>query len=249
MNIKYNTFRIGRLALMATTVAFALNSCTPEEEAPVVETPGTPTPAIYDGFGALVAVKTVTTIEVGFGIPDQEVIFGMGVAAFFDGVDYATHIDGGTVTCEDTLLSRFTDGTYSTYSTTSATGIEFSGDANWDVTGAGEIPAFSHTADRGFPNVGAITSDETVVRADGYTLTLDGGISNADSIIWVVGGESFGATGPMNSRTFTAAELSALQVGTSIIQVAPYNIDSAMKSGKKFYFINEMVVTKTVTVE
>ncbi len=103
--------------------------------------------------------------------------------------------------------------------------------------------------DCGFPNVGAITSDETVIRADGYTVTLNGGISNPDSIQWVVGGESFGVTGPMNSRTFTAAELSALQAGPSIIQVAPYNIDSAMKSGKKFYFVNQMVVKKSVTVE
>ena len=249
MNIKYNTFRIGLLALMVTTVAFTMNSCTPEDEEPVLETPETPTPAIYDGFGALVATKTVTVIEVGFGIPDQEVIFGVGVAAFFDGVDFTTRLDAGTVTCEDTLLSRFPDGTYSTYSTTSATGLEFSGNANWDVSGAGEIPAFSHTADRGFPNVGAITSDETVVRADGYTVTLDGGISNSDSIQWVVGGESLGVTGPMNSRTFTATELSALQAGPSIIQVAAYNLDSAMKSGKKFYFINQMVVTKSVTVE
>lgn len=70
MNIKYNTFRIGLLALMVTTVAFTMNSCTPEDEEPVLETPETPTPAIYDGYGALVATKTVTVIEVGFGIPD-----------------------------------------------------------------------------------------------------------------------------------------------------------------------------------
>ena len=60
------------------------------------------------------ATKTVTVIEVGFGIPHKEVIFGVGVAVFFDGVDFTTRLDAGTVTNEDTLLSRFLDGTYST---------------------------------------------------------------------------------------------------------------------------------------
>lgn len=240
---------MGRLALMATTVAFTMNSCTPEDEEPVVETPTTPTPTITDGYGALVAVKTVTTIEVGFGIPDQEVIFGMGVAAFFDGTDYTTRLDAGTVTCEDSLLSRFTDGTYSTYNTTSVTGIEFAGDPSWSVSGAGLIPSFTHTSDRGFPYLESITSEATVNRANGYTMTLQGGQANTDSILWVIGGEPFGTTGPMSSRTFTAAELSGLQAGTSIIQVAAYNIDSSMEGGKKFYYINEKVVTQTVTVE
>ena len=251
MKTNFNPYKIGQLALISAVVAVSFSACNTEEEpTPPSTSGGTPTPQINDGYGTFVAAKTVTTIDPGFGIPPQEVDYGIGVAVFFNGTDYATYIDGGTVSVEGEELSRFDNGTYSTYSQTSATGIDYSGAADWETTGAGDIPAISHTSTNGFPTVGAITSSETIVRADGYTVTLQGGISNADSVIWVVGGVELGTTGSQNSRTFTAAELSDLQAGAgNIIQVAAYNVESAVFGGKTFYFINEKVVTKTVTVE
>ncbi len=251
MNRTNSAFRFGRLAAMVTIVAVSFSACnTEDDDTPPSTSGGTPTPQINDGHGTFVAAKTVTTIDPGFGVPPQEIEFGIGVAVFFNGTDYSTYIDGGTVTCEDETLSRFDNGTYSTYSQTSVTGLEFSGNANWDVTGAGDIPAFSHTADRGFPGISAISSPDVITRANGYTVTFDGAMSNTDSVIWVVGSKQFSTTGAVNSRTFTADELSDLQTGAgNIIQVAAYNIDSEVYGGKTFYFINEKVVTKTVTVE
>jgi len=250
MKTNFNIFRIGQLAAVSAVVAMSFSACNTEEDpTPPDTTGGTPTPQINDGYGTFVAAKTVTTIDPGFGVPPQDIDYGIGVAVFFNGTDYSTYIDGGTVKVEDETLSRFDNGTYSTYSQTSATGIDYSGAANWETTGAGDIPAITHASSQGFPNIGKITSPETVNRANGYTVTFQSGISNADSIIWVIGGEPFSTTGQQSTRTFTAAELSGLQAGTSIIQVAAYNIESAVFGGKTFYFINEKVVTKTVTVE
>lgn len=250
MNTHKSILRFGRLMALGTIVALSFSACNSDDDNTNQNTSGgTPTPQINDGHGTLVAAKTVTTMNQPF-IGPIEIEYGIGVAVFFNGTDYNSFIDGGTVKCEDETLSRFQNGSYSTYSQTSATGIDFSGNANWDVSGAGDIPAFSHTASRSFPGISAISSPETITRANGYTVTFNGNMSNTDSVIWVVGSKQFSTTGPMNSRTFTAAELSDLQTGAgNIIQVAAYNIESAVYGGKTFYFINEKVVTKTVTVE
>jgi hypothetical protein len=244
-----NFFRIGRLSLIAAAVSVSLNSCETEDPAPADTSGGTPTPQINDGHGTLVAAKTITVINQPF-VGEIEVEYGIGVAVFFNGTDYETFISGGDVTCEEEALSVFDNGSYSTYSQTSATGLDFSGNPDWTVSGAGDIPSFSHTADRGFPGISKITSPDVINRANGYTVTFQGNMTNTDSVIWVVGSKQFSTTAAMNSRTFTAAELSDLTPGAgNIIQVAAYNIDSEVYGGKTFYFINEKVVTKTVTVE
>ncbi|MCF8256888.1 MAG: hypothetical protein K9J06_05015 [Flavobacteriales bacterium] len=245
-------FRFGRLAALATIVAVSFSACNTDDDddTPPDSSGGTPTPQINAGHGTLVAAKTVTTIDPGFGVPPQDIDYGIGVAVFFNGTDYQTYISGGDVTCEDEALSQFDNGTYSTYSQTSTTGLDFSGDPSWTVSGNGDIPAFTHTADRGFPGISKITSPDVVTRSAGYTVTFQGNMSNTDSVIWVVGSKQFATTVAMNSRTFTADELSDLTAGAgNIIQVAAYNLDSAVYGGKTFYFINEKVVTKTVTVE
>lgn len=243
-----NIFRFGRLAMIAAVVSVSISSCNSDEEEP--SAPGsTPTPTINDGHGTLVAVKTITTINQPF-IGDIDVEFGIGVAVFTDGTNYESYVDGGTVTCEGETLSKFDHGSYSSYSQTSVTGLEFSGNPDWTVSGAGNIPQFSHTANRGFPNVGKITSATTINRANGYTLTFQGNMSNTDSVIWVIGSKVFPTTVAMNTRTFTADELNDVQTGAgNIIQVAAYNLDSREFGGKTFYFVNEFVVTQTVTVE
>jgi hypothetical protein len=244
-----NIFRIGRLSLIAAAVSVSLNSCETEDPAPADTSGGTPTPQINDGHGTLVAAKTITVINQHF-VGEIEVEYGIGVAVFFNGTDYDSFISGGDVTCEEEELSVFDNGSYSTYSQTSATGLDFSGNPNWTVSGAGDIPAFEHTANRGFPGISAISSPETITRANGYTVTFNGNMTNTDSVIWVVGNKQFSTTAAMNTRTFTADELSDLTTGAgNIIQVAAYNLDSEVYGGKTFYFINEMVVTKTVTVE
>jgi hypothetical protein len=245
-----NIFRYGRLMAIAAAVAVSSSSCNTDDEEPTEPAGGTPTPTINDGHGTLVAAKTITTINQPF-VGDIEVEFGIGVAVFTDGTNYESYVDGGSVTCEGESLSKFDNGSYSTYSQTSVTGLEFSGNPDWTVSGAGDIPQFNHTANRGFPNVGKITSSTTVNRANGYTLTFQGNMSNTDSVIWVIGSKVFPTTGPVgSSRTFTADELSDLQTGAgNIIQVAAYNIDSEEFGGKTFYFVNEYVVTQTVTIE
>lgn len=248
MNYFNNYFRLGRLAALATIVAVSFSACNTDDD----ETPdqgGTPTPQVYSGYGALVAVKSTTTMTQPI-IGDVEIDLGLAVAVFFNGTDYETFVSGGSVTCEGETLDVQSNGSYAyTPSQTNATGIDFSGNPDWAVSGNGDIPNFTHSATRGFPNVGKITSPTTVTRSSGYTLTVQGSISNADSILWIIGGEHLGTTGPMTSRTFTADELSGLQTGTSIIQVAAVNYQSEEKGGKPIWFINEKVVSQTVTVE
>lgn len=250
MNHYSNIFRFGRMAAMATIVAVSFSACnTEEDDTPPDTSGGTPTPTINAGHGTLVAAKTITTMTQPF-VGEIEIEYGIGVAVFFNGTDYDSFVSGGDVTCEDETLSQFDNGSYSTYSQTSATGLEFSGNPNWTVSGNGDIPAFEHTANRGFPGINAISSPETITRADGYTVTFDGAMTNTDSVLWIIGSKQFSTTTAMNSRTFSADDLADLQTGAgNIIQVAAYNLDSAMYGGKTFYFVNEMVVTQTVTVE
>jgi hypothetical protein len=51
------------------------------------------------------------------------------------------------------------------------------------------------------------------------------------------------------STTFTSAELTSLGSGTGIAEIVPYSIESKVLNGKKYYFINENAVTKSVKLQ
>ena len=74
-------------------------------------------------------------------------------------------------------------------------------------------------------------------------------ISNADSVIFMLGGIYHIVAGFNSSYTFTKAELSTLVAGANFMQITAYRWDATVSNGKTYYFVNETVVTEPVTIK
>lgn len=250
MNTLNATIKMGRFFVLAGLVSLSVTSCNllPDDEDTTTTAPNPPTPAFSDGYATLAAVKTVTFQDLpGFG--QVEVDFGVAVGVFFNGVDYDTYLNAGTVTCENETLEEQDNGSYVFIpSQTSATGIDFSGNPDWDVSGSADVAAFSHTTSIGFPSVGAITSSNTVSNGNDYTLTV-ANVSGADSVIFTMGGVVHTEPGNATSSTFTSAEISGMESGATFAQAAAYKIEEATYNTKNYWFVNEKVVTESITIE
>jgi len=234
---------------LLTAVLFAgmIAGCTPEPDPGPTSNNSAPSPVIGDGDGTLVAIKNNTTTETPIG--PISVTLGLGSAFFYNTGDYTNFIPAGNVTLNGSGLEAQDNNAYVFVpDETDYEGISFSSGVSWNVTGAGNIPSFSHTVANSFPSASEITSGETVTRSAGYTLTVNS-VSGADSVLFIVGEVSKTLPGTATSYTFTASELSSLAAGTSVVMVAPYNYEGAVYGGRTFYFVNEMVESKTVTIE
>jgi hypothetical protein len=112
-----------------------------------IATPATPN-ACPTADGALWAIKSVTTREVGFGIPPVAITLGLGVGFFSsNGLsgNPMTRVNVGTVT----LNGESTDYQGETYITIpdaqNASGISFGTGITWEITGDNGFGAFTHT--------------------------------------------------------------------------------------------------------
>lgn len=251
MNTLNATIKIGRFFALAGLVCLSVTSCNllPDDDEPQTQTqPDPPTPTIADGYGTLAAVKSVTFQDVPV-VGLVEVDLGLAVGVFFNGVNYDTYLNAGSVTCEGDNLEEQDNGSYVYLpSQTNATGIDFSGNPDWNVTGSADIPAFSHTTSIGFPTVGEITSSSTVSNGSDYTLTV-ASVTGADSVIFMMGGVVHTEAGNATSSTFTSAEISGMGTGANFAQAAAYKIEEATYSAKNYWFVNEKVVTESITIE
>jgi hypothetical protein len=185
------------------------------------------------------------------GAVKQEI--GVPVAFFFN--TPGTYLDGGAVSCNSNALTKQTNNTYNfTPSTSAPTGVDYSSGVNWSVGGnsTNEVPAFTHSPSIGFPQLDSISgSISTVTKSNGVTISATNVITNADSVIFSVYGPSGTAQKVLagsSSHTFSASDLSAIGTGSGYIQIAAYKIANQTFSAKKYYFINEAVFTKMVTI-
>lgn len=253
MNKLNAAMKWGRFLVLIGAVSFAVSSCNllPDEDdlQPETETvPDPPTPTFTDGDGALTAVRTVTFQEVPV-IGQVEIQIGLGVAAFFDNGNTSSFVEAGSVSLEGQSLELQSNNSYVFMpSQSSPEGIDFSGNPSWSVGGAGSVTGFSYETNIGFPSVGSITSSETVTKGSAYTLTV-ASVSGADSVIFMCGGIVHTLPGGTTSYTFTATETDGLSAGPSYVQVAPYRIEEATVGGGDYWFVNERVVTQSVTIE
>jgi len=220
---------------------------------PAAPTPSNPTPTPTDANGVLVALKTISTVTVPIvGAIKTEI--GIPVAFFFN--TPGTYIDGGAVTCNSNALTMQTNNTYTfTPASSTPTGVDYSSGVNWSVAGnsGNNVPAFSYNPSMGFPTLDSIAGNiSTVTRASGLTISATNTITNADSVIFSVYGSTGTAqkvrAGNVSSHTFSAADLNAVGAGSGFLQIAAYKIGDQTFSGKKYYFINEAVYTKMVTI-
>ncbi|MEI6523636.1 MAG: hypothetical protein WCO37_09085 [Bacteroidota bacterium] len=252
--------------LLLVCISIGLISCekdeTPEPEPEptpatvpaTTPTPSNPTPSPSDAKGVLVGIKTITFVNVpGVGTIQQAI--GVGVASFWE--TQGTFLDGGAVSVNTKSLVKGTNNVYTfTPTATDVTGIEFTGNStNWSVAGNSStgVSAFTYNPNIGFPAIGALTgSPTTVTRASGFKLGSATAITNADSVIFSVYGPSGSKqvvkAGNVSSYSFTASELSGVGEGSGFVQICPYKIASATFTGKKYYFVNESVVTQSVTI-
>jgi hypothetical protein len=238
---------------LAGAVSLSVGSCNllPDDD---TDTPASdpasnpPTPTFADGDGTLSAVKSVTFQDVPV-VGQVQVDLGLGVAVFFDNGNTSSFVEAGAVTLEGEGLDKQENNSYvSIPDQNNPTGIDFSGNPNWEVTGNGNVGAFTHQTSIGFPSVGSITSGTTVTAGSAYTLTV-ANVSGADSVIFMCGGIVHTRAGNTTSHTFTADETSNMGSGPSYAQVAPYKIEEATVGGGDYWFVNERVVTQSVTIE
>ena len=258
------------LALLAAGLLLTVSSCTKDKEptpttptTPTTTTPTAPTPPpmnVDNTWGGLVAIKmTLSYSQMGMSI---DVPSEMAVASFFGGAypNNTTQVSGGTVKLNDNQLD-FTNNAYTkvaaTGLTTSTLGID--GGVVWNVSGNGNIPAFTYTHTGAFPEFdGQVPT--TINRADGFALTLNSTtVSNADSVyVFIVSGNGnvlkrYGANaGPV---TIDGSDLSALSASSDTnpvyLEIIPWKYTVAevgTSSPKLMAFVKESVIVKSITL-
>lgn len=247
------------LAILITTIA----SCTTREVVEVAQairnTAPAPDEPSYDGpysqysdaHAVLIATKTKTTAA---GVVLN---FGTATAVFFAQPGDADFVDAGVVAVEGAELDIMPNNsyTYTDFAKTSTIfeGIEFVNPIQWTVSGNPPVTSFAHGLTGNFPSTDTIKSPTTVTKSAGYTLKV-ASVSNADSVLFNIGGQQgirVTKILPGNAKTctFTAAELASLPEGVGIVQVAPYRVTSATYSGRKNYFVREMVASQNVEIQ
>jgi len=244
--------------LIIGTLSF---SCSKDEDSPEPETTTTPStggggssgnssgdpqPTFSDADASLWAVKSVSITSIP-GVGDIETIIGTGVGVFFDGT--GGMVDVGSVSLNTKSLTKNANSSYAYQPGASdPTGIDFTSGVQWTVDGGNGFSAINKTVTIGFPSVGAVNSSTTITKADGYTLSVNS-VSGADSVLFLIGEVTKTIAGNATSCTFSASELSGLSTGTTVAQVAAYISINETTGGKKIYYGNETVQSKTATVE
>ena len=239
---------------IASVLIVSLGSCKKEDllddilkpTEPVEATPP-PFPSVANSDGTLVAIRSQTTQNTQIGPITTQI--GLGVAVFYETPGATTFLDAGTVVLNELALTKQSNNSYAFQpSASNASGIDFTGGSSWNVSGTADVAAFAFAPSISFPSLDAVSSGETVNKSNGYTLTTTG-VIGADSVIFQVGTVLKTVAGNATSCTFSSSELSGLSTGTSIVQIAAYKMQNETITSKNYYFINESVVTKTVTVE
>ena len=98
------------------------------------------------------------------------------------------------------------------------------------------------------PTLGAISANETVVRSNGYTMST-AQVAGADSVLFLVGHVAKTLAGNATTCSFTADELSELQAGANVVQIAAYKYTNQTFGGKNIYFGKEAVRSVSVTIQ
>jgi hypothetical protein len=200
------------------------------------------------GEGTLVAIKTQSIQSTPIG--DVTVDIGTAVAVFSAGSNWSSFADAGTVEVNGSALQKFNNNSYAfTPGAANPMGIEFGNSVQWTIAGnsASGVPAFNHTVSGGFPNVGNVNVDETVSKAAGLNLPITG-VSNADSLYVNINEVVKVLPANASSANFTASDLSSLSNGTAVVSIAAVRYTNANYGGKTFWFLNETVKQKTVTI-
>lgn len=246
-----------KLSILLLSCSLVYVSCSKKSSTPVIPpttaNTSAPTPSFVAGDGFLVALNSKTKTTV-FGIP-SETQLGTGLAGFGN-LTTRVYNSAGAITLNTKALTKNTNNVYYfTPSIAAPTGIDLSANINWNIAGAGTIPAFTHDASgQGMPFVDEINaSSTTIMSTSDYTLSSLSGISNSDSVYFQIAGPSGVVLKRKGSNTgsalFTSAELATLGKGTGSMVIAPWNYTTKNVSGKIIYIVNETAVSKIIKIQ
>lgn len=211
-----------------------------------------------DGDGILVAIKTFVETEIpgNIDIPGApstvETEIQVATAAFFENQNSDNLLPAGDVFVNtDHQLDRQDNNSYTTPFDNPTSEIDYgfssSNRVEWEVGGSSDVSAFSHTTSNTMPGEVDFSEDYGTVDLSGsFTLSIDAVSSRADSVIFLLAdsdGNILMETKAGSSTSHTFADLSTLTTGTGVVQVTPFNIESETYNGKKYYFVNEVVIT------
>lgn len=241
--------------MMSFAASSVLTSCKKDKEDDDNDTQTTINPTdlfnYSDAYGVLIGINTVTyTNMMGMEIPNE---IGTAAAIFPSAPGSSTLVDAGAVSVNTKALTKQTGNSYVLIpNQTDVTGVDFSAGSSWEVSGSSSVGAFAHTFST-FPSNPKITSSVNEVSlSSGYTFTLQNSNATADSVLFILAsnGEYVSKTlaGGATTATFSASELATLKPSSyGLIQVTPYKIDSAIKNGNKYYFVNQVTVTNVTS--
>lgn len=215
---------------------------------------------LSSGEGVFVGVRSYSVQSSPIG--DIDITLGTAVAAIGD-LKSGKFQDQGEVKCyvgstpTAYTLSRQPNNSYLfTPSATSYQGIPFqdgsAGMPFWEVKNLG-ISTGSYYR---FPRKPELISSATITRASGYEAQFRSNDGH-ELLVIISSGDQYvhkkiksSDTEYINQKvSFSAAELNKLRASAqALIQVVPFTIHTSTISGKKYYFINETVLSKTVTL-
>jgi len=238
----------------------------PGEDTPATTDPLKTLGMPSDADGALIAICTITRQSMP-GVPGGgvEVETGTAVAVFGD-LAGGSFSDAGSVTVaagqsgSSFSLEKQDNNAY-VYkpAASSPQGPGFK-TAHTGTIPFWKVPARNisdEAGTAGFPETPVIASAKTIKRSSGYTFTLSAD-PQADKILYVIASGNKYVTKTMvadpgtdyRSAVFSATELGDLPASEqAIMQAVPYNEIKKVIDGKNYYFINEVVLTETITVE
>lgn len=239
---------------VATSLLWSCSKTNPAPTPPAATTPTVSTPS--DAFGVFVAVKTLTEQNVPI-VGTQIIEVGTAVGGFFSTANSGTWVDGGSLSVDDSTLTKQTNNTYFyQIGQSNFTGLDFSYYTKWAIGGnaSNSIPAFTYTHNSNMPSLGSLTSAKDINTASDYTVETTT-TSNSDSVIFIISGPNASIqkvkAGSIRSCLFTAAELGTLGKGDNagLVQIAPYRITATTQAGKKYYFVKETVSSTFVNLK
>jgi hypothetical protein len=233
-------------------------------------TSGPPAPVNATVNGVFIGIKSKVSSFIS--IPGTTITSSSDVFSEFASTNlYATAgsttaVDGGTVACNDSLLQKNSNNSYSFTKVNSnlTTGFTsfYNGGSSWKVQGntTNGVPAITGTSGVNlnvFPSVpnNNYSSTPTITTTTNF-LVNHGAISNCDSLVYqMTGGNgtiftSKAKAGNQTSYTFTSADMANLQastVGTTPggqLSVFAYKYKSVVVGGKTYWIVH--VTARTV---
>jgi len=214
-----------------------------------------------DGIGYAINQYSYDKDDLGNTIESK---YGQGVATFFDEENLL--VSAGIVAVNGIDLDLGSNNAYSFSANdsdkfTADTLYYFSGDVNWSIYGGGGFPTVLQSTKQNFPAISEIiknnpaTEPEEVPATVDYFVTTVNPVVGADSLIYQI----LSVTGEVllqvisddsqTSHTFVSSDLALLPKGEVKLVVTAFNYEDYIFKGKKFYFINESVVSRPIVIK